>query len=165
MGAIGARHRRKERKRASRKQGVIQGIENMAAYLGINPKTMWLWIKEGEFPAAKTPAGMWITTIPLVCLWITSLNRTQMIQTLLNGDIRDGELEHRLALTLGLTTPEYRVLRKINDVSLQEAFVQTACARREQEEAYRLHKVQIQEFDYKESLLERIRKERMEADG
>jgi len=52
---------------------VLHGLEEVAAYLGIDKQTVRRWIRKLEMPVAMMPGGYYWTTRPLLGSWIGGL--------------------------------------------------------------------------------------------
>ena len=49
---------------------ILHGLEEIARYLRVHPRTVRRWIHDYALPAMQTPAGTWITSPTLIDAWI-----------------------------------------------------------------------------------------------
>jgi predicted DNA-binding transcriptional regulator AlpA len=54
----------------AREPGGLIGVRAICAYLKIGHHTFYCWVRESEFPAARSLGGRWITSKGLIDGWI-----------------------------------------------------------------------------------------------
>jgi hypothetical protein len=55
--------------------GLIIGLGPIGRAVGRNRTTLWRWIRQYGFPAARLPNGDWATTMHLIESWLLERNR------------------------------------------------------------------------------------------
>jgi hypothetical protein len=51
-------------------RGLIVGRKLIAAYIGVSPKKIPLWVAEHQFPAWKGPDGRWRAVAKTIDEWV-----------------------------------------------------------------------------------------------
>jgi hypothetical protein len=78
---------------------IIEGIPNIAEYMGKHRNTIMNWINKGYLPAAKNPDGIWFITKSLINMWIFSQNQAELRKRVAEGDSRiDPEVARELLM-------------------------------------------------------------------
>jgi hypothetical protein len=50
--------------------GIVIGVASMARLFGRSERTLWRWIRDHGFPAARLPSGHMCTSTTLIDLWL-----------------------------------------------------------------------------------------------
>lgn len=63
------------RKTEAPNTGLIIGLAEIGRAVGRSRTTLWRWIRQYGFPAARLPNGDWATTMDLIERWLLERNR------------------------------------------------------------------------------------------
>lgn len=76
--SYGKYKRRKIPMITSKSHYMLEGLKEIAEYMGKHPWTIAKWITEGYFPAAKNKEGRWFISTSLIDTWIVAGNIAEL---------------------------------------------------------------------------------------
>lgn len=76
---------------------MLEGIPEIATFLGKSYNTVWRWIHDHELPAMKTPKGVWLSHPQLILMWVYA-NKRVMDNTVDYAPMSDEELAELIDL-------------------------------------------------------------------
>jgi len=74
---------------------VLRGLDQIAAYCQVSPRTIRRWIDKHAFVAIRGPSAGYMTTTSLIDLWLLAYHSCQSKATKVEATDRDGENEYR----------------------------------------------------------------------
>ena len=89
------------RKAQNSNPSMLEGIKNIAEFMGKSVNTTTRWILHHGLPATKTPEGRWLTHKGLILQWIYAGHQAEMSSRLANA-FEEDEI-HRLAHKMDIT--------------------------------------------------------------